>query len=656
MLGRAFAILGLLASTLAAQSSPIRVAVLEFRDQWTKGALGARALLEKTGAKVHEFDVDRPATEQQADLIVFGSFVDNMDPYRDWVAIHGSSIAPFLAGGGVVVQMAQTEEIEPVVPWLPKGCRVRRNDDDTRSVRIVGPADHPLLAWAPVQLREGGRWIDYTPPVREPLSADGLTEVEGVQVLAAGKGAHRPPVLVVGQHGRGRFVITSLQIDKVFTWENRPRVPAKDLDTSERFFRRLVTYAELVKEGNAPPVVPTRRPAVGPMIGHLDETSAHIWFRPQGPGTYKLQVRSDAQVLMFEADAEATDATDQTVQWKATGLEPNTFYDYAISGGDGGSEVKGQFRTAPERDSKVSVRLAIGSSGDTEDIPLWSRMLEFDVNAIVLLGNTPYIDSVSLDVARRKHRRFLLVPGLASLIKSIPLWSTWDDHDFGKDGTDGNLQGKRYTRQAFLEYRAQEQFGQDGRGIYTSFRYGPIEVFLLDTRWFAGTSGSPADSTAPTAIGRRQWTWLTRKLRTSTTPFKVIASGMSWRDKKNTETDDWETYRVERDALFEYIRFNEIPGCVFAAGDVNVSRHLVHGKDALGYEMHEFVTSPLSSDVTPELNVNDPGLEWSSVEPHVFLVLEADSRPKDPLLTATWVQQDGRRLHEVELPLSKLSR
>ena len=72
--------------------------------------------------------------------------------------------------------------------------------------------------------------------------------------------------------------------------------------------------------------------------------------------------------------------------------------------------------------------------------------------------------------------------------------------------------------------------------------------------------------------------------------------------------------------------------------------------------MDTTVGAPLSADVTPALNVGHEALEWSSIDPHVFLVLEADNKPKDPLLTAKWIRQDGKQLNEVVLPLSKLTR
>ena len=64
--------------------------------------------------------------------------------------------------------------------------------------------------------------------------------------------------------------------------------------------------------------------------------------------------------------------------------------------------------------------------------------------------------------ARAKHRRFLEVPELACLARTLPVWGTWDDHDFGKNDADGTLPGKAETRRAFVEYRAHVNDGDGG--------------------------------------------------------------------------------------------------------------------------------------------------------------------------------------------------
>src|SRR5690606_33351930 len=130
--------------------------------------------------------------------------------------------------------------------------------------------------------------------------------------------------------------------------------------------------------------------------------------------------------------------------------------------------------------------------------------------AFVFLGDTPYVDSSDLHVAREKHRQFLSQPGISEMVANMPCWGTWDDHDFGRNDGHGDFPGKHVCRTAFTEYRANREFGHksdgslqtdrfgEGRGIYTSFRRGSLEVFLIDPRWFSRTEPSWADPKQPT--------------------------------------------------------------------------------------------------------------------------------------------------------------
>jgi phosphodiesterase/alkaline phosphatase D-like protein len=247
------------------------------------------------------------------------------------------------------------------------------------------------------------------------------------------------------------------------------------------------------------------------------------------------------------------------------------------------------------------------------------------------------------------------------MIRAMPSWGTWDDHDFGKNDGHGDWTGKEVARQAFVDYRANRSFGhttkQGGQGVYTSFRYGPVEVFLLDPRWFSRTEPSFADPDKPTCLGQVQWDWFRKELRASTATFKVILTGMIWDDKKNGEKDDWHTYRHEREAIFDFIAKHEINGCVLMGGDIHVSRALRYPmKDRIGYDLWQFIVSPMHSSTIASLDVPHPHLVHHAVEPHVFMRMVADTSRVPATLLATWINRDGRKIFEVSLDENQLRR
>ena len=396
---------------------------------------------------------------------------------------------------------------------------------------------------------------------------------------------------------------------------------------------------------------------VGPIVGHISATSAHLWYRPATAGRYTLKARPKDGGTEVEAAGDSLDENDRCITWRLKGLRPATRYQYGIH-----SELKTlatgenfHFETAPEDGSDSRVCLAFGSCAHSKPLALWTQVEERGSQGLVLLGDTPYIDSTDLGTARRKHREFLSIPQLAAVAKHMPVWGTWDDHDFGRNDSDGRLPGKERTRQAFVEYRANESFGEHGKGIYTKFRRGPVEVFLLDTRWFARTEPSPVDPKKLTLLGKRQWDWLLDSLSKSRAIFKVIACGMIWDDKKNGESDDWGSYTHERAALFDFLGAKGISGVVLIGGDIHCSRHLRYKtEEQVGYPLHQFIVSPIHNSTIPSLNVTHPDLIEGAAVPHVWLRLQVDSTHKPTTLHAEWVQMNGRKMWDITLTEEQL--
>lgn len=398
----------------------------------------------------------------------------------------------------------------------------------------------------------------------------------------------------------------------------------------------------------------------GPMVGHVSSHTARIWYRPGAkPGHYQLVVRDAATgELVQQLDAAAAPEYDHCIHWTASNLMPLTMYRYTIMH-EGKSVIEGddlRFQTAPAAGTPSEVRLAFGSCAHMKPIKLWSDIEAEKVDGLVLLGDTPYIDKTELGFARERHREFLSIAPLAKLIRHTPLWGTWDDHDFGANDSRGTLKGKESTRRAFVEYRANAQDGHDDQGIYSKFSYGPVDVWLLDTRWFSNTEPSPVDPSKPTLLGKRQWDWLLTSLGESRAPFKVIACGMIWDDKENREKDDWGTYPYEREALFRYIGEKMVSGVVLVGGDIHCSRLLKYKTESVcGYPIYQFIVSPIHDRVIPSLNVPHPDLIKGSATPHVWLKLDVDSTRTPASLRAEWVQMNGMEMWSLEVDESELT-
>ncbi len=288
--------------------------------------------------------------------------------------------------------------------------------------------------------------------------------------------------------------------------------------------------------------------------------------------------------------------------------------------------------------------------------PIWSVLAAAKPDAVVLLGDTPYIDSTDLaqQIARRKT--FFEREDVKALRALAPFHCTWDDHDFGTNDVDGRIVGKENSRAAFLQFQTGGPFGEDDQGIYHSFRVGPVEVFLLDTRWFARTEDAEGRPGQPTLLGKAQWTWLEQGLRASTAPFKVLACGMIWNDAvRPGKTDHWGAYRHERERLFRFLGANAISGVVLVGGDIHRSRVVRHPtREIVGYEITELITSPMAQSVIASADALDPGLVWDIGVEHTALVTSIIGGDGDQVLRAQFVDEKGAYLFTTRLAASHL--
>lgn len=402
----------------------------------------------------------------------------------------------------------------------------------------------------------------------------------------------------------------------------------------------------------------------GPMVGTVKTTEAWFLYRPGAvEKALRLSVLSSTGQVVATSNSSSAADDDYVAKFHAAGLTASTAYTYKVEDISGatpvtlvGPEDGLHFKTPMPQGAKGVVTAAFVSCANSTTEPVWQRIGDLKVDQLFLCGDTPYIDTGDLATIRTKHRDFLETPFMSSLIRGTSSVGTWDDHDFGLNGGNGVSVAatKPNTRKGFVEYRAHEQFGTGTEGVYHKINIGPMEVFLLDPRWFSQTAPSPVDPSQKTCFGAAQWQWIKDELKASKAPFKVLVVGEVWEDKKNSETDDLFTYLYERDALFDFIHDEGIPGVVLVGGDIHVSRHLIHPQ-RVGYDLHDFVTSPAHTSVIPSLDVPHPSLEWSSQQGRQFLTLTADTRSNPARLTARFVLHDGTVQREVVIPYDQLT-
>ncbi len=392
-----------------------------------------------------------------------------------------------------------------------------------------------------------------------------------------------------------------------------------------------------------PPVVhpeAARLLVAGPLVGAVGPDRVAIWAMPgPGPGgspgdgnaapslevAYRVDGAPDGEERRVPMTVEPEPEGIGSAVARLEGLAPATRYRYRVLlNGRADESTTGAFRTAPADGRPFQATIGLASCmhpGRDAEQRAWREMRKSDPALLVQLGDNHYGDSprrasqVGWHVAQRRVTHY------AEFIKVTPTVAIWDDHDYGKNNSDGELRGKEESLSVFRRVFPNPSFGlPDTPGVFFRMSYGDVDLFLLDVRYHRSPNGAPDDA-AKTMLGAGQWRWLERELLASKATFKVLCSGSTLIASR---ADGWSLYTDDRLRLIGLTR--TVPGLVFVSGDVHFSTVLTHAAPEGGYSLPEVISSGI-------------GVSASSAS---YAVLEVDTTAKDPTLTATVVTLDGQ--------------
>ena len=81
------------------------------------------------------------------------------------------------------------------------------------------------------------------------------------------------------------------------------------------------------------------------------------------------------------------------------------------------------------------------------------------------------------------------------------------------------------------------------------------------------------------------------------------------------------------------------------AGDIHRQRIVRHDtREVVGYDLIEFISSPIHHKIIDSANQPHPGLLYDSGEINMYVQLEVDPGHEDPILTSRFITATGRML------------
>lgn len=390
----------------------------------------------------------------------------------------------------------------------------------------------------------------------------------------------------------------------------------------------------------------------GPMVGHTTDRSAKVWVKASNHATLILKIGrepdlSDARLVPGPVLDAATEFTGVV---EAAGLEPGTRYYYTplLNGLPALARPWPSLVTAAAGPGKlrVGVGSCVGRRGYHAAACFGEMNARREMDLLLMLGDNHYADTTNPDKLRDFYFMQRTVNGFAHLIREVPVYAIWDDHDYGPNNSDGTAPGKEISLRVFNQWWANPSAGEPGNpGCYFAFVRNGVEFFMLDDRYHRTPNDAPDDG-KKTMLGARQLAWLKAGLSNSKAVFKVIAAGSEWQTR--TQADGWASFAREREEIFAHIRAEKLENVLLISGD----RHFTAGYQ-IQERFVELTSGPIGSHnatlaANPErFTGNDEGKMW--------VVLDFDTAHSPPRFACEIYQAGGGLLERRELTMDELN-
>ncbi|HMV70134.1 MAG TPA: alkaline phosphatase D family protein, partial [Myxococcota bacterium] len=381
----------------------------------------------------------------------------------------------------------------------------------------------------------------------------------------------------------------------------------------------------------------------GPIVGAVGPRSAELWVRTDA--AREIEVRVGLASPLSPADRVTTRWTEAGSDFaevvRVEGLAPDTAYQYEVLPA-GGAPVSGSFRTGPDR-GPGAFRFSFGSCARDANQPIFATIDSLDPDFFLFVGDNHYGNTGELSDLRQWYRFAHSRPERAAMMRHVPTVAVWDDHDFVGNDTLGDAPGKENALRAFREYWANDSYGTpETPGIFSTWWWGDVELFLLDDRYWRGLDGN--------LLGDAQTAWLLSELRASDATFKLLVTGSQW--TPDGSADSWAAWPQALDDLLAVIADEAIGGVVFLSGDVHRSELRTVPPAPGGYRVPELTSSPLANSNfgCP----NDRDLRACVDDRDLFIEVAVDTTLPDPTLTASIRDVTGAALHAWTIYRSEL--
>lgn len=400
----------------------------------------------------------------------------------------------------------------------------------------------------------------------------------------------------------------------------------------------------------------------GPFIGNLTSDSVTIWMWLSGGKTTKdLIIRLDGIDIpapdfltpdLGTAAADVLKGVDKVddgsriVLLRMSNLASNSTHRVDLCRTDDGSVIESiKFKTAPNQKTPSHIRIGLGSCANSTvkaSVKTFDAIADKHLDLLILCGDNCYYyannlkhtnrfkdddekipqegDWSSVDGMLKRQLEARNHPQFVPIARTLPVFSTWDDHDFGYNNCDGekdvpdNWWVGRDCAAGVYRLMWNHPYRSDGNHIHYDFRWGPLHFFMTDGRYYS--------KRPEWILGGQQCKDLIADLKKSDAPVKVVVTS-SQLIPRGSKEGFAEAAQDEREKLLSAI-LTEVPQPVLVfSGDIHRSECQRYPIGSDRPQIVEVTSSPLRVDEKKKIPEPDQNRLWHTVE-ESFTVIDID--------------------------------
>ncbi|MEO6788711.1 MAG: alkaline phosphatase D family protein, partial [Chthoniobacteraceae bacterium] len=390
----------------------------------------------------------------------------------------------------------------------------------------------------------------------------------------------------------------------------------------------------------------------GPMLGAVAENSVKVWMHLPELGTIRV-------VLKPEGDGPEREFSSGTPSEfplvRCDGLSADQAYSYRVLAENGGLLGSGRFTTPPTT-AGTPFKIAFGCDFHKIGLhrPELMELIRERGNRAVLLGGDLAVDDrrADLGLVQADYMARDLSPFWQKLAANVPVFATWDDHDYFADDAFGTTYHGKPIPVADLRRIWEEEWNNPepavpGEGIYFQTRIGPVQVIMLDTR---SCRVAEQRGQLNSFLGAPQMAWLKQTLAASDAPFILLSSGTMWSDAISDGKDSWGTWdRAGREEIFRALDAKTNSRVLLLSGDRHGARGFTiprpEGKKFYEVEVGSLGGVPGPAAMAPD--ARDQLFGYQGKDFWAFAEFQFEMVGGAPQITARLINEKGVELQSV---------